>query len=725
MKTSHFAWFFFVLLGFLCSCEEGTDDPIAPVDTFESGLTGTINSQQLNINAAGIQSTYFIDQGETVGALEIGAQLPNSERLTFFLQEAKAGQISLTQNFPAVMGANSEGLRLDSSETKNEEARVQSTPPTFVKYLKSSQTYFAVSGSLTVVIENKNLTVTWNINFKDKDGNTFTSTGTVKVKNFDANKKAKSEINSPTSNLTVASLSPDYAKAGDQVTITGTGFSALKSENTVLLGSVAATVIEATATSLKVEVPENALHGKFKVTVLSANAESGDFFFIPIVTELDKTTAKAGETVTIQGNHFDADKSKLAVKLGEKALAITESTYTTITAEIPEGAVTGQITVARVGKDPVEGPQLTIEEIVPEPELMGPPVNEIFEVVSGDLEFAEIFTNNTDYGSVWHMFMDQGNNFLYAVTEKYLLQINLSTRNVKEIAGPNSLAFKRDIAGLPGVSTTPPAFFAAPDGMIYGYRSSFAAILSQNNVFKINPATGEVTAIGNVKVDSGASMASMFVDNSGNLYFNEFANGYRVTSYDANMQNKKELITDITGNLVSGFIPTGENSFRVSRGLLISSNVTTDYQYHDVANNTAGSANDWLPNLSSLRPSVGHSTPLMIGFGYTGGDFYGFATAIQESDDRAYASYPKLIYSIGVQNGGQGNFVKKGEFNIIQQFTFGSEPRYMRAYPQSSYRNAFATDAQGNAYILLTSPLNPSTGSEIQRGLGGIYRVSF
>ena len=115
----------------------------------------------------------------------------------------------------------------------------------------------------------------------------------------------------------------------------------------------------------------------------------------------------------------------------------------------------------------------------------------------------------------------------------------------------------------------------------------------------------------------------------------------------------------------------------------------------------------------------------MIGFGYTGGNYYGFATAIQESDDRGYADYPKLIYSIGIQNGGQGNFVKKGEFNIIQQFTFGSEPRYTRAYTQSSYRNAFATDAQGNAYILLTSPLSPNTGAEIQRGLGGIYRVSF
>ena len=209
MKNYRFFLLSVLFLGWMSSCDDGTEDPIAPVDTFESGLTGTLNSQPLAINAAGIQSTLFIDTGETVGALEIGAQLPNSERLTFFLQEAKASQISLSQTFPAVMGANSEGLRISTQEEKNSDSRIQATPPNFVKFLTSTQTFFAISGTLTVVIEDKNLTLTWNINFKDKDGNTFTSSGKVKVKNYDANKKAKSEINSPTSNLNIVSITPD------------------------------------------------------------------------------------------------------------------------------------------------------------------------------------------------------------------------------------------------------------------------------------------------------------------------------------------------------------------------------------------------------------------------------------------------------------------------------------------------------------------------------------
>ena len=144
-----------------------------------------LNGQTLSVNSAGIQSALFIDAGESFGALEIGAQLPNSERLTFFVQEAKPGQISLTQAFPSVMGAHSTGLRTNAPEEKADGARLQSLPSSFVKYLSSNQTYFAIAGTLTLKLEGKNLTLTWEISFKDKNGNTFTSSGTVKVKNFD------------------------------------------------------------------------------------------------------------------------------------------------------------------------------------------------------------------------------------------------------------------------------------------------------------------------------------------------------------------------------------------------------------------------------------------------------------------------------------------------------------------------------------------------------------
>ncbi|MFL0684164.1 MAG: IPT/TIG domain-containing protein [Algoriphagus aquaeductus] len=721
MKIRSLFLILFFLMGLFSACQKDSEGAADPVDTFETGLVGTLNSQSLNVNSAGIETRFFQDAGETVGALEIGATLPNSERLTFFIQEAKAGSITLTQAFPAVMGINSEGLKTTASaEGKSENDRVQTLPPNFVKYLTSSQTYFATGGTLTVTVDKENLTVTWTINFKDINGNAFTSTGTVKIKNFTSNKRPKSEINSPTSNLAITSISPEYAKAGDEVVITGTGFSALKSENQVTLGTVAVTVNDAIATAIKVSVPTGAVNGKFKLAVLGSSVESKDFFFIPIISGLSKTAAKVGETVLIEGNHFDSDKTKLQVKLGDLVLPITASSYTSITVELPQTAKSGKITVARVGKDPVEGPELTIESSAPP--LQGPPVNEIFEVVSGNLTFSEIFTNNTEYGAVLHFFIDQKNSFLYALTQRYLLQINLSNRNVKVIADPLSPIFKRDVP-LPGPAYAPSAFFAAPDGMIYGYRSAFSAILSPSNVFKINPQTGAISDIGNIKIDAGASQASMFVDATGNLYFNEFANGYSVNSYNNALQNKKQLIGSITGELVSGFVPTGENSFRVTRGFLLA--VNDEILFHDVTNNQAGSLTDWTSAVSGLRPTSGHTLPALIGFGHKGGDYHGFMGSLRQDDNRPFVEFPKLVYTIGVQSGGQGSFVKKGEFNIIQKFTFGSQPRYVRAYAQSYYRNVYGVDSEGNSYILIQTPLNPSTGAELAPGVGGIYKVSY
>lgn len=710
-----------LMLGTLSACDEGTDNPSDPIDSFETGLTGTINSQSLSVNSIGIESRFFQDAGEALGALEVGVALPNSERLTFFVREVKAGQVTITQAFPAVMGVGSEGLKGSvAQQEKTESSRVQSLPPDFVKFLTAAQTYFATGGTLSMTVDKENLTITWSITFKDKNGNPFTSTGTLKLKNFTSNKKPKSEINSPTSNLAITSISPDYAKAGDEVVITGTGFSALKTENEVTLGTVAVTVNDATATALKISVPASAVNGKLKVKVLGSTAESNTFTFIPIISALSKTAAKVGESITIQGNHFDADKTKLQAKLGDLVLTITASTYTSITVDIPQAAKTGKISVARVGKDPVVGPELTIESSLPP--TQGPPVSEIFEVLSGNLTFSEVFTNNTEYGPVLHFFMDQKNNFLYAVTQRFLLQINLSNRNVKVIADQNSPIFKRDVA-LPGPAYAPASFFAAPDGMIYGYRSAFSAILSPSNVFKINPQTGAVTDIGNIKIDAGASQASMFVDAAGNLYFNEFANGYSVNSYNNALQNKKQLIGSITGELVSGFVPTGENSFRVTRGFLLA--VNDEILFHDVTNNQAGSLTDWTSAVSAFRPTSGHTLPALIGFGYKGGDYHGFMGSLRQDDNRPFVEFPKLVYTIGVQSGGQGPFVKKGEFNIIQKFTFGAQPRFVRAYAQSYYRNVYGVDSQGNSYILIQSPLNPSTGTEIAPGTGGIYKVSY
>lgn len=65
----------------------------------------------------------------------------------------------------------------------------------------------------------------------------------------------KDDNTTPTPVLAITSILPATGKAGDNVTIVGTGFSATPSGNTVMFGSAAATVVTATPTALLVTVP--------------------------------------------------------------------------------------------------------------------------------------------------------------------------------------------------------------------------------------------------------------------------------------------------------------------------------------------------------------------------------------------------------------------------------------------------------------------------------------
>ena len=94
---------------------------------------------------------------------------------------------------------------------------------------------------------------------------------TVKVKNSDvATGPAFTYIQA----ATFVSFSPASAKIGETVTITGTNFSTEKTENVVKFSGptgtlVTATVTEATATQLKVTVPQSAITGRIILNVLN------------------------------------------------------------------------------------------------------------------------------------------------------------------------------------------------------------------------------------------------------------------------------------------------------------------------------------------------------------------------------------------------------------------------------------------------------------------------
>jgi len=82
------------------------------------------------------------------------------------------------------------------------------------------------------------------------------------------------------SQQTVTSFSPTSGLTGTTVTITGTNFNPLPSGNVVTFNNIPATVINATATILTVEVPSNATTGSVKVKIGTATATSSSVFTV-------------------------------------------------------------------------------------------------------------------------------------------------------------------------------------------------------------------------------------------------------------------------------------------------------------------------------------------------------------------------------------------------------------------------------------------------------------
>ncbi len=84
--------------------------------------------------------------------------------------------------------------------------------------------------------------------------------------------------------LKIISLDTDKGVAGAPINITGTGFSAVLSENKVFFNGKAAEVTAATTTKLSVKVPEGAGIGKITVTVSGKTVEGPEFNYTLQVT---------------------------------------------------------------------------------------------------------------------------------------------------------------------------------------------------------------------------------------------------------------------------------------------------------------------------------------------------------------------------------------------------------------------------------------------------------
>jgi len=93
--------------------------------------------------------------------------------------------------------------------------------------------------------------------------------------------------------VSIIEFTPKSGPIGTPVTISGTGFSAVASENTVTFNGVAATVASATATQIVATVPAGATSGPIAVSNTNGSATSSASFIVTsaISVQLNQTTA--------------------------------------------------------------------------------------------------------------------------------------------------------------------------------------------------------------------------------------------------------------------------------------------------------------------------------------------------------------------------------------------------------------------------------------------------
>jgi YD repeat-containing protein len=126
------------------------------------------------------------------------------------------------------------------------------------------------------------------------------------------------------SSISIINVTPGQGPVGTAVTISGTGFSTIPSQNTVTFNGTAASVTSATSTKLQVTVPAAATTGLIAVTAPAGSATSAKPFTVtagagaPAGTSFTPSVGPAGTSVTVTGTNFETvpTNNRLTFNLG-------------------------------------------------------------------------------------------------------------------------------------------------------------------------------------------------------------------------------------------------------------------------------------------------------------------------------------------------------------------------------------------------------------------------
>ena len=154
--------------------------------------------------------------------------------------------------------------------------------------------------------------------------------------------------------VSILDFSPDAAPAGAAVTITGTGFSATASQNSVSFNGAPATLVSATVNTLSVTVPATASSGPISVVSPAGSATSSSSFIVsatatggaaPTISGFSPAVVAAGTTVTVSGTGFQTSLANDRVSINGLAVTIAAATSTSLSIVIPPNIGSGKISL--------------------------------------------------------------------------------------------------------------------------------------------------------------------------------------------------------------------------------------------------------------------------------------------------------------------------------------------------------------------------------------------
>ena len=155
---------------------------------------------------------------------------------------------------------------------------------------------------------------------------------------------------------TVTAIAPASGPAGIKVTITGTGFSTVATENSVRFSNSPATILSVSATQLVVAAPAVVTSGPVVVTV-NNQAVSGPVFTAQGlgISTINPVNFVAPAMDTLTGIGFSTMASQNIVRFNGQTATVVSASDTQLVVQVPAGTTSGPVSI-QVGGLSASGP---------------------------------------------------------------------------------------------------------------------------------------------------------------------------------------------------------------------------------------------------------------------------------------------------------------------------------------------------------------------------------